>query len=95
MRDAAGSLQDEKYLTVQAPDAQGRLLWLRDARDTLVVQHIVPPGRSPGEAADPAGGYALGRDDLTVGAAVPAYSMDAGRLAVERRRRLLICWPGT
>jgi len=51
--DTAGLLQDEKYLTFTKLDAEGKPLWIRDARKNLVMQYIAPPAASDQEA-DPA-----------------------------------------
>ncbi len=43
-KDRAGALHDEKYLTFTKLDAEGKPLWIRDARDNLVMQYITPDG---------------------------------------------------
>ena len=43
VKDAAGALKDEKYLTFTKLDAEGKPLWIRDARSNLVMQYITPP----------------------------------------------------
>jgi RHS repeat-associated protein len=40
--DAAGNVKDEKYLTFTKLDAEGKPLWIRDARGNLVMQYILP-----------------------------------------------------
>jgi RHS repeat-associated protein len=40
--DGAGGLRDEKYLTFTKLDAEGKPLWIRDARGNLVMQYITP-----------------------------------------------------
>lgn len=35
--------KDEKYITFTKLDAEGKPLWIRDARGNLVMQYIVPP----------------------------------------------------
>jgi RHS repeat-associated protein len=41
--DSAQQLQDEKYVTFTQLDAEGKPLWIRDARGNLVMQYISPP----------------------------------------------------
>lgn len=41
--DAGGNWQDEKYLTFTKLDAEGKPLWICDARGNLVTQYINPP----------------------------------------------------
>ena len=48
--DAVGILHDEKYLTFTKLDAEGKPLWIRDARGNLVMQYITPI--KPTRAAD-------------------------------------------
>lgn len=40
--DASGNWQDDKYLTFTKLDAEGKPLWIRDARGNLVMQYINP-----------------------------------------------------
>ena len=42
IKDVAGDLQDEKYPTFTKLDAEGKPLWIRDARGNLVMQYIFP-----------------------------------------------------
>jgi hypothetical protein len=72
--DPAGVPKDEKYLTFTRLDAEGKPLWVRDARDNLVMQYVSPPAAgSP--AADPTG-YAPTYD--VAGNLLFQRSMDAG-----------------
>src|SRR5260370_7148197 len=41
--DSIGTAHDEKYLTFTKLDAEGKPLWIRDARGNLVMQYITPP----------------------------------------------------
>ncbi len=50
--DANGIWIDERYLTYTKLDAEGKPLWIRDARGNLVMQYITPP--KPTRAADEA-----------------------------------------
>ena len=34
---------DEKYLTFTKLDAEGKPLWIRDARKNIVIQYTTPP----------------------------------------------------
>ncbi len=43
IKDAAGDLQDEKYVTFTMLDTEGKPLWIQDARGNLVMQYIFPP----------------------------------------------------
>src|SRR5262249_12922944 len=52
----AGGARDEKYLTFRKLDTEGKPLWVRDTRDNLVMQHILPPAPH-NQAGDPAAGY--------------------------------------
>lgn len=38
--DAGGAIADEKYLTFTKLDAEGKPLWIRDARGNLVMQYV-------------------------------------------------------
>jgi RHS repeat-associated protein len=40
--DSKGALRNEKYLTFTQLDAEGKPLWIRDARGNLVMQYISP-----------------------------------------------------
>ncbi len=76
LTDSAGTAHDEKYLTFTKFDAEGKPLWIRDARGNLVMQYIAPAKANN----DPS-------DDIPSGT-VPCYdiagnllfqhSMDAG-----------------
>lgn len=68
--------RDEKYLTFTKLDAEGKPLWIRDARGNLVMQYITPPkpNNDPGDAM-PAN--AVPRYDIA-GNLLYQHSMDAG-----------------
>ncbi|MEI6706020.1 MAG: SpvB/TcaC N-terminal domain-containing protein [Methylococcales bacterium] len=74
VKDAAGVLKDEKYLTYTKLDAEGKPLWIRDARKNLVMQYITPPDPS-NQASDPTG-FAPCYD--IAGNMLFQHSMDAG-----------------
>lgn len=40
--DNTNALHDEKYLTFTKLDAEGKPLWIRDDRDNIVMQYLVP-----------------------------------------------------
>ena len=64
--DGAGGLGDEKYLTFTKLDAEGKPLWIRDARENLVMQYITPvkPTRAaPGAARS---GACVGKTSMMV-----------------------------
>ena len=65
--DRAGTAHDEKYLTFTKLDAEGKPLWIRDARGNLVMQYIAPAKANN----DPS-------DDIPAGTA-PCYDI-AGNL---------------
>ena len=41
--DAGGIWHDERYFTFTKLDAEGKPLWIRDARGNLVMQYVTPP----------------------------------------------------
>jgi len=47
----AGGVSDERYLTFTKLDAEGKPLWIRDARGNLVMQYIAPP-KANNDASD-------------------------------------------
>lgn len=73
-KDGAGVLKDEKYLTVSKLDAEGKPLWMRDARNNLVMQTITPPVPN-NQAVDPVA-YTPCYD--IAGNLLFQHSMDAG-----------------
>jgi len=75
VRDAAGALKDEKYLTFTKLDAEGKPLWIRDARNNLVMQYIAPPVPN-NQSADPVTGFVPCYD--IAGNLLFQHSMDAG-----------------
>ncbi|XLS30595.1 SpvB/TcaC N-terminal domain-containing protein [Flavobacteriaceae bacterium M23B6Z8] len=48
--EQGGSLQNEKYLTWSKLDAEGKPLWIQDARGNRVMEYISNPGASTGYA---------------------------------------------
>jgi RHS repeat-associated protein len=50
--DSPGVIRDERYLTFTRLDAEGKPLWIRDARGNLVMQYVGParPNDDPGDA---------------------------------------------
>ena len=74
VKDAAGVLKNDRYLTFTKLDAEGKPLWIRDARKNLVMQYIrlaVPSN----QAADPVA-YVPCYD--IAGNLLFQHSMDAG-----------------
>ncbi len=71
----AGVLQDEKYLTFTKLDAEGKPLWIRDARNNRVMQYITPP-LPDSQLADPVSGFVPCYD--IAGNLLFQHSMDAG-----------------
>lgn len=52
LKDSSNVIKDEKYLTFTKLDAEGKPLWIRDARNNLVMQYINPPVPN-NQTADP------------------------------------------
>ena len=75
VKDAAGVVKNEKYITFTKLDAEGKPLWIRDARKNLVMQYISPPVPS-NQAADPVAGFVPCYD--IAGNLLFQHSMDAG-----------------
>ncbi len=75
VKNDAGGLKDEKYLTFTKLDAEGKPLWIRDARKNLVMQYITPPVPN-NQPADPVAGFAPCYD--IAGNLLFQHSMDAG-----------------
>ncbi len=87
--DANGNWQDDKYLTFTKLDAEGKPLWIRDARGNLVMQYINPPKQT--RWTDESNEELPSRNDVATGRRIfsaPCYdiagnllfqhSMDAG-----------------
>lgn len=77
MKNTTGATKDEKYLTFTKLDAEGKPLWIRDARKNLVMQYITPikPTRAADES-DPSK-----PDDMPI-TSVPCYDI-AGNLLLQ------------
>lgn len=74
-KDSQGALHDEKYVTFTKLDAEGKPLWIRDARGNLVMQYITPPVPN-NQVADPQTGFVPCYD--IAGNLLFQHSMDAG-----------------
>ena len=74
--DANGNWQDDKYLTFTKLDAEGKPLWIRDARGNLVMQYINPP-RANNAASEAMPANAVPCYDIA-GNLLFQHSMDAG-----------------
>ena len=74
--DAAGTAHDEKYVTFTKLDAEGKALWIRDARGNLVMQYITTAkaNNDPNDDLDPC---AVPCYDIA-GNLLFQHSMDAG-----------------
>ena len=68
-------VQNEKYLTFTKLDAEGKPLWIRDARGNRVMQYITPP-IADNQLADPVDGFVPCYD--IAGNLLFQHSMDAG-----------------
>jgi RHS repeat-associated protein len=73
--DFEGIVRDEKYVTYTKLDAEGKPLWVRDARGNRVMQYVHPPLPSDVEI-DPESGYVPCYD--IAGNLLFQHSMDAG-----------------
>jgi len=69
-----GSTGDEKHVTFTKLDAEGKPLWIRDARGNLVMQYIMPPVAN-NDPTDPATGFVPCYD--IAGNLLFQHSMDA------------------
>ncbi|WP_228779271.1 SpvB/TcaC N-terminal domain-containing protein [Methylobacter sp. BlB1] len=74
-KDVTGVLKDEKYLTFTKLDAEGKPLWIRDARKNRVMQYINPPVKN-NQATDPVTDFTPCYD--ITGNLLFQHSMDAG-----------------
>jgi RHS repeat-associated protein len=74
VKDEAGAPDNEKYLTFTRLDAEGKPLWIRDARNNLVMQYVTPP--VPNNLATDPVTYAPCYD--IAGNLLFQHSMDAG-----------------
>ena len=72
----AGALKDEKYLTFTKLDAEGKPLWIRDARNNLVMQYITPAGAEQSTRRPSQHGFVPCYD--IAGNLLFQHSMDAG-----------------
>jgi hypothetical protein len=72
--NAAGALEGERHLTFTKLDAEGKPLWIRDARKNRVMQYIVPPVPND-QANDPTSGFVPAYD--IAGNLLFQHSMDA------------------
>ena len=100
-----GTWLDERYLTFTKLDAEGKPLWIRDARGNLVMQYITPPKptRLADTPADPADAGDRVREYVPSSSA-PAYdlagnllhqhSMDAGDrwMLMDAAGQPLVAW---
>ena len=75
VKDAAGQLQDVKYLTFTRLDTEGKPLWIINARGNRVMQYVTPPV-SDNKPYDPVTGYTPCYD--IAGNLLFQHSMDAG-----------------
>jgi RHS repeat-associated protein len=71
---AAGQTVNEKHFTFTRLDAEGKVLWIRDARRNLVMQYVRPTA-PPNQSADPVA-FAPAYD--IAGALLFQHSMDGG-----------------
>ncbi len=73
--NTANQQVEEKHITFTRLDAEGKPLWIRDARRNLVMQYITPPAPD-GQGADPVDGFVPCYD--IAGNLLFQHSMDAG-----------------
>lgn len=76
VRDVAGVLKDEKYITFTKLDTEGKPLWIRDARGNLVMQYITP-AKANNDASNTMPANAIPCYDIA-GNLLFQHSMDAG-----------------
>ena len=76
IRNSAGGLTDERYLTFTKLDAEGKPLWIRDARGNLVMQYITP-AKANNDPSDAIPASAVPCYDIA-GNLLFQHSMDAG-----------------
>jgi len=103
--DANGNWQEDMLLTFTRLDAEGKPLWIRDARGNLVMQYITPP--KPARLVDQPDENIPGRPDPVTGNPVysaPAYdiagnllfqhSMDAGErwMLMDAAGKAMLAW---
>jgi hypothetical protein len=76
--DSPGVIRDERFLTFTRLDAEGKPLWIRDARGNLVMQYVTParPNNDPGDAL-PGDGSLVPCYDIA-GNLLYQHGMDAG-----------------
>ena len=75
VRDANGRFRTRNTLTFTRLDAEGKPLWIRDARGNLVMQYITPPVPN-NQHSDPISGFVPCYD--IAGNLLFQHSMDAG-----------------
>jgi RHS repeat-associated protein len=75
VRDDTGALVDAKYVTFTKLDAEGKPLWIRDARNNLAMQYVAP-WAPPNQPTDPVAGFVPCYD--IAGNHLFQHSMDAG-----------------
>ena len=75
VRNATGGLDDERYVTRTKLDAEGRPLWVWDARNNLVMQYFTPVVPN-NQSTDPIAGFIPCYD--IAGNLLFQHSMDAG-----------------
>jgi RHS repeat-associated protein len=92
VKDTTGNWQDEQYLTFTKLDAEGKPLWIRDARGNLVMQYITPPkaNNDPSDAmpSDSAPCYDIAGNLLF------QHSMDAGKrwMLMDAAGKPMLAW---
>ncbi|MBK8639514.1 MAG: toxin [Chromatiaceae bacterium] len=100
VKDAAGShvfgaetWRDDYQVTFTKLDAEGKPLWIRDARRNLVMQYITPPVPDD-QSDDPVSGFAPCYD--IAGNLLFQHSMDAGERWTlnDAAGGLLLAWDG-
>ena len=100
--DNSGVWRDEKYLTYTRLDAEGKPLWVRDARGNLVMQYIAPakanndPGEELPHRIDPAtlqNIYSAPCYDIA-GNLLYQHSMDAGErwILMDAAGKPMLAW---
>jgi RHS repeat-associated protein len=91
IHDGAGGWEDEKLFTFTRLDAEGKPLWIRDARNNLVMQYIWPSVPN-NQATDPVAGFVPCYD--IAGNLLFQHSMDSGNrwMLMDATGKPMLAW---
>jgi RHS repeat-associated protein len=90
--DRAGTAHDEKYLTFTKLDAEGKPLWIRDARGNLVMQYMTP-AKADNDPSDDIPAATVPCYDIA-GNLLFQHSMDAGErwMITDAAGKPMVAW---